>query len=107
MIRLTDQYDDKPFIINPEAIKYMQPDKGGTRLMFLDRDDPIDVAESWQEVARKVLEYRLELINYQSYAQEEAKRDTNPAGNSAYYARKYLLEYFAGLEDGHETHNLP
>lgn len=64
MIRLTSYTIGKAVSVSPELIKAVIEDENFTYIHFGPDDDYIKVSESREEVARKVLEWRLAMIDY-------------------------------------------
>jgi hypothetical protein len=64
MIRLTSYTSGKAISVSPELIKAVIEDENFTYIHFGPDDDYIKVSESREEVARKVLEWRLAMIDY-------------------------------------------
>jgi hypothetical protein len=85
MIRLTSYTSGKAVSVSPELIKAVIEDENFTYIHFGPDDDYIKVSESREEVARKVLEWRLAMISFHD--------DGYATG-----ARKELFE-LAGLEE--------
>jgi uncharacterized protein YlzI (FlbEa/FlbD family) len=87
MIRLTFT-DGRPFIANPELLEGIFPSSDGneTYLKYSGSSN-VTVKESYEEIARKVLEYRLAMIDFQ----------VDVKGEGA-WARKQI-EKLAGLEE--------
>ena len=63
MIRLT-YISGKAISVSPELIKAVIEDENFTHILFGPDDDYIKVSETREEVARKVLEWRLAMIDY-------------------------------------------
>ncbi|MEC0139711.1 hypothetical protein P4H94_22935 [Paenibacillus macerans] len=59
MIRLTSYTSGKAVSVSPELIKIVIEDENFTYIHFGPDDDYIKVSESREEVARKVLEWKL------------------------------------------------
>jgi len=64
MIRLTSYTSGKAVSVSHELIKAVIEDENFTYIHFGPDDDYIKVSEPREEVARKVLEWRLAMIDY-------------------------------------------
>jgi len=66
MIRLTSYTSGKAVSVSPELIKAVIEDENFTYIHFGPDDDYIKVSESREEVARKVLEWRINMEQYRA-----------------------------------------
>ena len=66
MIRFTSYTSGKAVSVSPELIKAVIEDENFTYIHFGPDDDYIKVSESREEVARKVLEWKLKMAKYQA-----------------------------------------
>ena len=94
MIRLT-YISGKAISVSPELIKAVIEDENFTHILFGPDDDYIKVSESREEVARKVLEWRLALEDYRIYTKRASIDGDYDAANKCYDDLKRL----AGLEE--------
>ena len=104
MIRLTRYRDKKPVYVFPEAIISAEIVDDAT--MINARSDRIFVTESPQEVARKVLEWRLAMERYRAGVHAEAKEAGEEAKTLA-WARDVeyrIMLNLAGLEEPQNAH---
>ena len=74
MIRLTNT-SNKPVWIAPENIRGICENDYGTEI-YVDEGQPFIVTESPEEVARKVLEWKLAMADYQSGEYRQMARQT-------------------------------
>ena len=101
MIRLT-YISGKAISVSPELIKAVIEDENFTHILFGPDDDYIKVSELREEVARKVLEWRLALERYRAYV-NAAALDANPQSNECWELAANAsaeLARLAGLEEG-------
>lgn len=109
MIRLTLKNSNEAWYVNPDHIvsigKHMSQE-GNTYVETTVYDGDCIVAESPEEVARKVLDYKLAMIQYTAKFQADANwvankylgKDDNYPFVDATEVKRYI-EYLAGLEE--------
>ena len=100
MIRLTLKSNKKPIYIAPEAITAICDNRDGGAEVYSGVDFSL-VTESPEEVARKVLEWRLAMERYRAYV-TAAALDENPQSNESWELAanaKAELVRLAGLEE--------
>lgn len=105
MIRLASYTSGKAVSVSPELIKIVIEDENFTYIHFGPDDDYIKVSESREEVARKVLEWRLAMERYKALAKAlaSASENLNAYNNELDEEEKTLL-VLAGLEEpNHDT----
>jgi hypothetical protein len=71
MIRLTSYTSGKAVSVSPELIKAVIEDENFTYIHFGPDDDYIKVSESREEVARKVLEWRLAMDDFRDSSKKK------------------------------------
>lgn len=101
MIRLTSYTSGKAVSVSPELIKAVIEDENFTYIHFGPDDDYIKVSESQEEVARKVLEWRLAMERYRAYVNAAAldeKPQSNECWEFAANAKAELVR-LSGLEE--------
>ena len=94
MIRLTFYASEKPIWFNPEKIRYVFADiEGGTSIVTTDGCTTVE--EPPEEVARKVLEWKLATEGYRIFTKRASIDGDYDVANSHYDELKRL----AGLEE--------
>jgi uncharacterized protein YlzI (FlbEa/FlbD family) len=105
MIRLT-YISGKAISVSPELIKAVIEDENFTHILFGPDDDYIKVSETREEVARRVLEWRLAMERYRAYTYSAACEDT-PQANEIWPLAHNIeskLMRLAGMEEpNHDT----
>jgi len=97
MIRLT-KLDGKPILINPNcivAIETLTNDSDETLVYTVETEEATKVKESIEEVASKVLEWRLAMEDYRIYTQRASIDGDYDVASKCYVDLKRL----AGLEE--------
>lgn len=99
MIRLTN-YAGKPVYINPNNIQGIIPyDKPETQTrIYFAEEDCWAIKESPEEVARKVLEYRMAMERYKAAAYEDVRNGNSDAG-LVWNLSEHEIYKLAGLEE--------
>src|SRR5690554_4949192 len=100
MIRLTRNFGEHVYV-SPDAILFVRPSKGNSDQSFISTSyESIIVTESPEEVARKVLEWRLAMERYKSLAKALASASENlNAYNNELDDQEETLLVLAGLEE--------
>jgi len=105
MIRLTSKYTNNVWYVNPDHIISIGCINGGTTVELttdIETDAVRHVTESPEEVARKVLEWRLAMERYRA-AYAEVIRNSTLAGPDLEEAEQDMLK-LAGLEGPKNAH---
>jgi len=109
MIRLTNAWDGNSIWLNPEHIvEFGEGSCGGKPATYIEQTNHVErnappafVTESPEEVARKVLEWRLAMDRYRAYV-TAAALDEKPQSNECWELAanaKAELVRLAGLEE--------